>query len=154
MHNKIHDMDRSIHTFIPFLFLALPFMGNGQTAKTSNDLSGRHGLTLQWISFSQPGRVDFKKTGKDTYDIEGRQSGRKGCDSCHVYIKGKMVRVDAKTLKFTGRIETLVDYNNNGEPCVTEGEAIFLSTGTRKYWRLQHMQRCGDATDYVDIYFK
>ena len=136
------------------LLLLLTFLAGAQPAKSTTDLSGRHGLTLQWISFNEPGRIDFKKTGKDAYDIEGRQSGRKGCDSCSLVIKGKVVRVDAKTLKFTGRIETRVDITNNGLPCVSEGEYVFLSTGTRKYWRLQHMQRCGDETDYIDIYFK
>ncbi len=140
----------SLLMLFAFTTLAL----NAQSSKPPTDLSGRHGLTLQWIGFNQPGRVDFKKSGKNTYDIEGRQSGRSGCDSCHLLIKGSVVRVDAKTLKFNGRIETLVDHTNGGAPCVSEGEYVFLNTGTRKYWRLQHMQRCGSETDYIDIYFK
>jgi hypothetical protein len=140
------------------ILILLPFFVvtslHAQSKNAKPDLSGKHKLTLQWISFTEPGSVVFKKTAKDNYSIEGEQLGRKGCDSCYVKISGKVVCADAKTLKFTGRIETSVDILSAGEPCIKEGEYIFKATGTRKYWRCQDMKSCGNETSYVDIYFK
>ena len=125
-----------------------------QSKKAKPDLSGKHRLTLQWISMTDAGSVLFKKTGNDTYAIEGEQTGRDGCDSCELRITGTVVCKDAKTLDFNGRIETRVFHNNDGKPCVTEGAATFYAKDKRQYWRLQKMQRCSTETDYVDIYFK
>jgi len=125
-----------------------------QSKSTKPDLSGKHKLTLQWISQTQPGSVMFRKTAKDTYAIEGEQTGKDGCDSCELRITGTVVCKDAKTLAFTGRVETRVFHNNDGQPCVTEGETTFYAKDKRQYWRLQKMQRCSTETDYVDIYFK
>ena len=125
--------------------------------KDENDLSGQHNLTLQWISWQAPGKVNFTPIGEDEYEIEGQQEGRKTndeCPDCYLNIKGKILKINAKILRFTGRIESSVHHIQNGEPCIKEGTFDFVSTGSRKYWRCQNMNGCDGVTDYVDIYFK
>lgn len=125
--------------------------------KDKNDLSGQHNLTLQWISWQAPGKVNFTPIGEDEYEIEGQQKGRKTnneCPDCYLNIKGTISKINPKVLRFTGRIESSVHHIQNGEPCIKEGTFDFVSTGSRKYWRCQNMNGCDGVTDYVDIYFK
>ena len=140
-----------------FLFAFLMFgtiFCAAQSKSSKPDLTGKHRLTLQWISLTDAGSIQFRKTAKDTYAVEGEQSGKNGCDSCHLRISGTVICADAKTLKFSGRMETVVDILQHGEPCVKEGAFVFKATGTRKYWRCQDMKSCGTEVNYVDIYFK
>jgi len=128
-----------------------------ETVKDENDLSGKHNLTLQWISWQAPGKVTFTPIGKDEYKIEGQQKGTKSnteCSECYLNIQGTIEKISPKVLRFTGFIESSVPYIQNGEPCIKEGTFDFVSTGSRKYWRCQNMDGCDGVTDYVDIYFK
>ena len=117
-------------------------------------LVGRHPLTLQWISWDQPGFVHIKPASGEWYAIDGEQKSETGNN--YVRINGTIKAVSDKELLFKGRIETLVESINGGKPCLKEGEQIFLSTKGRKYWRLQNMLNCegNRVTDYIDIYFK
>ena len=129
-----------------------------QTTKTeeTDKLIGRHKLSLQWISWTYFGYVDFVKTDFNTYSISGYQDGNKSkgeCDGCYLKINGVIKKINDKELQFTGRIESSVSYIQNGLPCIKEGNYTFKSTQGRKYWRLQEMDGCEGVTDYVDIYF-
>ena len=111
------------------------------------DLSGKHPLTLQWISWDRPGTVNFKKVGLNQYEISGNQTN--GSD--YLRIKGHITQISDQELQFEGSIETNVA--SNGGKCLRTGSQMFLVTQNRKYWRLQNMVECFGLTDYVDIYF-
>ena len=129
-----------------------------ETTKTeeTDKLIGRHKLSLQWISWTYFGYIDFVKTDLNTYSISGYQDGNKSkgeCDGCYLKINGVINKITDKELQFTGRIESSVNHIQNGLPCIKEGNYTFKSTQGRKYWRLQEMDGCEGVTDYVDIYF-
>ena len=112
---------------------------------------GKHSLTIQWISWEQPGIANIKKLDDGWYRISGEQSNPKNKD--YVYIVGKIKPVTDKELHFEGLIEYYIE-SLSPKPCIKKGVQTFLSTKGRKYWRLQNMQHCeGVSTDYVDIYF-
>lgn len=117
-------------------------------------LSGKHPLTLQWISWDFPGSALITEGEDGWYKISGQQIDRKNSQN-YLKIKGKIRPLTAKELEFEGTIETKVQTINAGKPCIRTGRKIFRATGTRKYWRLQDMINCegGTVTDYVDIYF-
>ena len=55
---------------------------------------------------------------------------------------------------FTGEVIVQLEFANDGEPCVRNGDIVFLATGERRFWRMQDLLNCdGIITDYVDIYF-
>ena len=116
-------------------------------------LIGRHKFQLHWISWDKWkdfGNLSVIDRG-GVYFVKGRQT--KGDD--YVEVDGKVVSVDAREFKFSGRIVTRVSYKNNGQPCERDGEMTFKITGQRKYWRLQEMRSpCDETTDYVDIFLR
>ena len=119
--------------------------------KEDDSFTGKHALTLQWISWDQPGSVTIIPAENGWYTITGRQA--KNDD--YLRITGRIKPVNEKELEFEGEIETRVSHLNNGEPCLKTGKKIFKATGSRQYWRLQDMSNCENSStlDYVDIYF-
>lgn len=111
-----------------------------------NDLSGKHSLTLHWISWEKPGSIHFNKTSENTYNVSGKQA----MDGQFVTIDGKITQVSKILLEFEG---TIVTNTNLDGKCEKTGKQIFLSTKNRKYWRLQNMDNCKGAVDYIDLYF-
>jgi uncharacterized protein YceK len=152
-----------IMRYIPLLLMTIILLNacgqisnQKESQKTSYpDLSGKHGLTLQWIDWTNWGEVIFHRIDSNTYHIQGSQIGNKegSCPDCSVHIDGTIMQINATTLKFQGRIESKVTYNNNGLPCVREGEFDFVATEGKKYWRCHPMEGCDGSLDYVDIYF-
>ncbi len=123
---------------------------NSQYAKRK--LIGRHFLSLQWISWNYLGRA-YVRQRKGVLYLKGTQKGRKNDD--YLKIDGIITEVNRYNFKFRGKIITHVSYNNEGEPCVREGDMTFLIKGKRKYWRLQEMNNpCEKIVDYIDIYFR
>jgi hypothetical protein len=115
-------------------------------------LSGKHKLSLQWISWDYFGTAMVTNKAS-VYSIKGEQKGRGNGD--YVRIEGTIVSIDPKEFVFQGSIVTRVSHINGGAPCTREGEFTFRITGKRKYWRLMQMDNpCDEATDYVDIYFR
>lgn len=113
-------------------------------------LAGKHGLTLQWISWDQPGIVNFKPIGENRYEISGSQLLGKD----YLTIEGEITQITPLELHFDGIIKHLSSGNDRATECVKKGPQIFLSTKNRKYWRMQDMTNCkGSVTDYIDIYF-
>lgn len=113
---------------------------------------GRHKLTLQWISWDEPGYVDISEPIEGWYAIKGEQIGK--TEGEYLRIDGKLKPVSETELLFRGTIESKVSAGNNGEPCVRNGSKVFLTKDNRKYWRLQDMLNCDKIiTDYIDIYF-
>jgi hypothetical protein len=115
-------------------------------------LSGKHKLSLQWISWDYFGTAAVtNKAG--VYSIKGEQKSRANGD--YVRIDGTITSIDPKQFAFSGSIVMRVSHINGGEPCTREGDLTFRITGKRKYWRLMEMDNpCDTATDYVDIYFR
>jgi len=116
--------------------------------------TGKHNLTLQWISWEKPGSIDVAAPGKDGYRVvKGQQWGKDKNE--YLKVNGKIKQTSQTELLFEGTIESQISYVNNGKPCHRKGTYHFKATGTRKYWRLQEMENCEGhkVTDYVDIYF-
>lgn len=113
--------------------------------------SGKHPITLQWISWDKPGYIEVTPIANSWYLISGTQNNENGD---YLKIEGKIRRLSVKELEFEGRIETLVSSINKGEPCIKEGKQTFYGKGNRKYFRLQNMTSCegGMVVDYIDIY--
>lgn len=129
---------------------------NSSPNSTSNGYAlrtGKHSLTLQWISWEIPGSVTITKIGDNKYKIEGQQISQENSD--YLKISGIIVPVSSKELSFEGTIRHRVAGNNGSQECVKTGRQTFLSTQGRKYWRMQDMTNCegGLLTDYIDIYF-
>jgi hypothetical protein len=140
------------------LILAISFSVYAQEKTVVNDakakqmLSGKHKLSLQWISWDYFGTATVTQKG-GVYYLKGSQLGQQNSD--YLKIDGKITEISAKEFKFNGKIAIKISYNNNGEECLREGEMTFKITGKRKYWRLMEMDNpCEGVTDYVDIYFK
>lgn len=116
-------------------------------------LVGKHGLTLQWISWDEPGSVTIVLAENGWYAINGSQKGKN--PNNYVKINGRIKPITDRELEFEGEIETQIESINGGKPCLKTGKKIFKATGERKYWRLQDMLNCEGnmVTDYVDIYF-
>ena len=114
---------------------------------------GKHDFTLHWISWDEPGSVNIQPAEDGWYTIVGGQKSRKNSD--YISINGLIKKVSATDLLFKGEIESVIETNNGGKPCIKTGDQIFKITKNRKYWRLQDMINCegGMLTDYVDIYF-
>ena len=84
----------------------------------------------------------------------GEQRSREN-DQDLIEIRGTINIVNEKEFLFKGIIVTKIDFINNGEECIREGEFTFKISGKRKYWRMQEMGNpCEDVVDYIDIYFK
>ena len=115
--------------------------------------AGKHNLTLQWISWDEPGSVNIQPAEDGWFSIEGSQKNRKSND--YISINGFIKQISATELEFKGEIKSVVETINGGKPCIRTGTKIFKTTKNRKYWRLQDMINCegGMLTDYVDIYF-
>lgn len=121
-----------------------------KSERTGDEFAGKHSLTLQWISWDEPGTVTVVPAGNGWYTISGKQARNEN----YVKITGRIKPVNKQELEFDGEIETRITSINSGEPCLKTGKKIFKATGTRKYWRLQDMLNCDSlTTDYVDIYF-
>ncbi len=116
--------------------------------------TGKHSLTLQWISWEQKGTIEVSAPGQDGYrTVKGEQYGKDKNE--FLRVAGKIKQTAKTDLLFEGTIDIQIPYVNNGKLCRREGTYYFKATGTRKYWRLQEMDNCEGnmVTDYVDIYF-
>ncbi|MDB5120506.1 MAG: Uncharacterized protein JWN56_1724 [Sphingobacteriales bacterium] len=115
--------------------------------------TGEHALTLQWISWNEPGSATIEKTSNGWYKISGSQFSKN--KENYLKINGRIKPINDRELEFDGQIESRIDHINNGDPCIKSGTQKFVASGNRKYWRLENMINCEGnlVTDYVDIYF-
>lgn len=111
------------------------------------DFSGTHKFTHNLIKIS--GSVNFKKMGRDDYDVSG--SVKSGKD--FVTIQGTAVVVSSKHMNFTGEIKQSISENDNGKSYTRKGTKTFLSKDGGKTWRLQDMVNGSGFVDYIDIHF-
>ncbi|MDB5014625.1 MAG: Uncharacterized protein JWQ25_2827 [Daejeonella sp.] len=114
---------------------------------------GEHALTLQWISWNDPGSVTIEETSDGWYKISGSQFNKN--KENYLKINGRIKPITDRELEFEGEIESRIDHINNGDPCIKSGKQKFIATGSKKYWRLENMINCEGnmVTDYIDIYF-
>lgn len=122
---------------------------NDRTALTR--LRRNSGITLQWISFENPGRGHvIAQMNGGLLHLNGYQQARNGRG--RVTLDGDVVRINPRSFFFRGRI-VITDAPDVGRNCVREGLYEFRATGQRRYWRLQNIEACDGLADYVDIYF-
>lgn len=114
------------------------------------DFSGDHSLTYQsQDSSKKTGSVNFKKMGRDDYDVSGNIKSGKD----FVTIKGSAIVVSPKHFNFTGEITQSISSDNNGKPYTRKGTKTFMSKDGGKTWRLQDMVNGSGFVDYIDIHF-
>ncbi|CAA7194793.1 hypothetical protein [Chryseobacterium potabilaquae] len=111
------------------------------------DLSGDHKFTHNLIK--APGSVNFKKMGRDDYDVSGSIKAGKN----YVTINGTAIAVSSKHINFTGEIKQSIGENDNGKPYTRKGTKTFMSKDGGKTYRLQDMVNSSGFVDYIDIYF-
>lgn len=113
--------------------------------------AGTHPITLQWIGWDKPGQASVTPLKDGWYNISGRQINDK---KEYLKIEGKIRRASEKELEFDGTVETFVQDNNGGKPCIKKGTQHFLAKGSRTYFRMENMENCagGNLVDYIDIY--
>jgi hypothetical protein len=112
-------------------------------------LRANAGITLQWISWEQRGRVRVGEASGRVH-LSGGQRARSGAG--RLELDGDVLEIGASSFTFRGRI-AIVDTPDPGRNCLRDGTWEFRITGRRRYWRLQQMEQCDGLTDYVDIYF-
>lgn len=142
------------------LLLALPLHGIGgeearvtkvRDAGARDRLVGKRRLSLQWVSWDQPGEVVVMEKG-GLMTLAGQQRDEKTGN--YVTIEGTIESIDTRAFVLFGTIVTRVDHIARGEPCTRRGRFTFRISGKRKYWRMKEMTNpCDDVTDYVDIFF-
>lgn len=136
--------------FVWIAFLLITHL-NAKPKETIKIREGAHALTLQWIE-AKPGKINFKKISKDTFEVEGEQKNPNNGD--FLSIVGTIKVRNPKELEFTGQIQTKVSHIFDGNTCLRNQVQIFKAHGKRKYWRMQDKINCdGVVTDYIDIYF-
>ncbi|MFA9389327.1 MAG: hypothetical protein ACERKD_05945 [Prolixibacteraceae bacterium] len=135
------------------ILLLLPLLSLAQP-NIDSIFVGDHYLSLQWISWDYYGISTISNADKDgLYKIEGKQKSTVNDD--YLKISGTLKPVNSRHLIFTGTIETCINFINNGNACVREGEFNFMVHGKRQYWRLQeNLNPCDTVgvADYVDIF--
>lgn len=143
--------------FLLFFLLSFSaFALQAQSGITNPIKTGKHNLTLQWISWDKPGKIQIGAADEEGWrKVDGAQFGEGEIQDAYLKVNGRLRQLSQAELVFEGTIETLVSYINGGNPCVRDGTFHFKATGKRKYWRLQEMENCDEkgAVDYVDIYF-
>ena len=120
-------------------------------ARNAANPSGKNPVTLQWISWAEPGEATLDYLPDGSYQISGSQATE---DRQYLNIMGVIKRVSERELEFDGTVETKVNFNNGGKPCIKTGKQRFIRSGNRKYYRMRDMENCGggNVVDYVDIY--
>lgn len=120
-------------------------------ARNAANPSGKNPVTLQWISWSAPGEATLDYLPDGSYQISGSQANE---NQEYLNIMGVIKRVSDRELEFDGTVETKVNFNNGGKPCIKTGKQKFVRSGNRKYYRMKDMENCsgGNVVDYVDIY--
>ena len=120
-------------------------------ARNAASPSGKNPITLHWISWDKPGEATLEAMPDGSYQISGAQANE---NREYLNIMGVIRRISDRELEFDGTVETKVNMNNGGKPCIKTGKQLFVRTGTRKYYRMQDMENCegGRLVDYIDIY--
>lgn len=115
-------------------------------------LLGPHMFSVQWVSWDYFGTATVTDN-KGLLEVKGEQRSRTNGD--FVTIDGVITEVNTNAFTFKGNVTVRVEYINNGDPCVRDGEMQFKIVGHRQYWRMYPMDSpCDEATDYVDIFFR
>lgn len=114
-------------------------------------LRGLEGMTLQWLSYNQPGRGDASVTVDEAgvWRLKGEQTG---AGEAAVAVEGFITEIGADYFELVGAI-TIVNTPDEGRTCEGYGTWRFAVTQKRKYYRLRQFEWCDQLTDYVDFYF-
>lgn len=154
LNNIKRSISNKMSNIAYIILLIAPLFSSAYQENPGKVRTGPHAFTIQWITFekdNKPGKVIIKSIGKNEYSIEGEQ--RDKTKNEYVTIKGTFMVV-GRLLKFNGKIVSRIADINSGQPCESNGLAVFKASGKRKYWRLQQMLNCdGITTDYIDIFF-
>ncbi|UOE40535.1 hypothetical protein MTP09_11550 [Chryseobacterium suipulveris] len=108
------------------------------------DLSGSRTLKFSSDEAALSGKINFNKTGRDEYDVNGKAVSGKN----KISVIGSIRRVSDKHLNFEGRVAQMI----NGKKYVRTERTTFLNEGKGKFWRLQDKVNSEGFIEYIDIY--
>lgn len=111
---------------------------------TFSNLEGVHALSYSSDDTTVKGKVNFKKTGKDFYEISGSATSGQNTLS----IEGTIHRVSVKHLNFYGTISQKI----NGKTYTRNKGITFFDEGKGNFWRLQDKINGSGFVEYIDIY--
>lgn len=132
-------------------WLLLIFIANTICAQTKTDslLIGTKKFGVQFI-YDGYGKLKISKQGK-IYSIKGEQYSKLKDEYC--IIEGTLEALTPASLKFNGQIKLLTK-DCCGE-VIKNGNFTFVSSGKRKFWRLQERSELCDEYKccyYLDIF--
>jgi len=123
-----------------------------QRTTIEESILGNHLCSLQWISWTDFGKVTFSRSEDGKILCSGGQKATDGGD--YLKIEGEVSVVSPLHIRITGTITTKVSHINGGKPVLRKGTYNFTIAGARRYWRMREMSNPSDhVTDYIDIYF-
>ncbi len=111
---------------------------------TFSNLEGEHVLSYSSDEVAIKGKVNFKKTGKDFYEISGNATSGQNTLS----INGTIQRVSVKHLNFYGTISQQID----GKTHTRNKGITFYDESKGNFWRLQDKINGSGFVEYIDIY--
>jgi hypothetical protein len=114
-------------------------------------LRALEGVTLQWISYNQPGRGAASVTVDEAgvWRLNGEQTG---AGDASLVVEGFITEIGRDYFVLEGAV-TIVNTPDEGRTCEGYGPWRFEVTQNRKYYRLRQFEWCDQLTDYVDFYF-
>lgn len=96
-------------------------------------LRGNSGVTLQWISWDERGRLEVSEADGVVH-LSGGQIAPGGRGELE--IEGDVIAIDSDSFTFRGRI-SIVNTPDLTRNCLRDGDYEFRITQNRRYWRLQ-----------------
>jgi len=114
-------------------------------SRSYKNLEGTHSLTHDMLSGT--GKITFKKTGQDEYQISGKQSDGKQ----YLTIEGTARMTSPKNLKFEGSIKQSISDNDNGKLDVRNGKRNFSTNDGGKTFRLHESVNSSGFADKIII---
>lgn len=114
-------------------------------SRSYKNLEGTHGLSHDMLNGT--GKIMFKKTGQDEYQISGRQADGKQ----YLTIEGTAKMTSPKNLKFEGSIKQSISDNDNGKVDVRSGKRNFSTNDGGKTFRLHESVNSSGFADKIII---
>lgn len=156
LHNEIRDLQGRIEELEEGRTALVEALASTASvdAGVVERLKRNGGITLQWIGWDERGTLEVRQDQAGRTFLSGEQ--RSSTNDDFLKLEGQVVATTSAGFILLGTIEHDVQrLREGGAPrCLRSGAFTFRATGERRYWRLLEMSgRCGDFTDYVDIYF-
>ena len=115
------------------------------SSRAFKNIEGTHSLTHDQLSGT--GKITFKKTGQDEYQVSGKQSNGKDFLS----IDGTARMTSSKNLKFDGSIKLSISEYDNGKLDVRNGKRNFSTKDGGKTFKLHESVNNAGFADKIII---